>query len=95
MGLSASAYSASGDYSIVVPRPPLCIIAKFDTTATDVCASDRGKSLAVETCRMRIMTVDSSRADALPGEWATESNDELLEADSEMVYAFAYTSSLR
>ena len=44
---------------------------------------------------MRIMTVDSSRADALPGEWATESNNELLEADSEMVYAFAYTSSLR
>jgi hypothetical protein len=41
---------------------------------------------------MRIMTVDSSRADALPGEWAIESNDELLEAGSEIVYAFAYTS---
>jgi hypothetical protein len=69
MDLPASAHSASGDHSIVVPRPPLCIIAKFDTTATDVCASDRGKSVVVEMCWKRIMTVDSSRTDALPSQW--------------------------
>jgi hypothetical protein len=33
---------------------------------------------------MRVATVDSARADALSANGAIESNDELLEADSEM-----------